>query len=251
MPRLESCYIGTSGWGRYIGFRGGVDYYEERSGLNMVEIASSFKKLPAEIDVKIWSFRRLLWSALADWRSLERYQLDWRGRRLVERLAERLQPLGGRLRFIVLRVRPSIRPGEQLLERIGMLADSPLLRGRLAVEAPHWPSDVIRLLGEAGAYPASTSSPLGLRLHVAADGSLFLRLIGSKLWYTGGYTAEEIASIVDELSRLEGLRSLYAVASVGRESYQAARLLARTLLDRGVCPPLRLADGSPAPSIEG
>ncbi len=247
---MARCLVGTSGW-MYSWNPDGLEWYVAESGLDAVEVNSTFYRLPSRRLVERWAriASSLSWSVKIHRRVSHVHRLNERALAFWKIFAERLQPLDSATDFYLLQLPPSYRFSEENVERLRRFAAHAGLGERLAVEFRH-PSWWI---GERpGARLASTEGftlvsfdapePVGRVLWRSGERS-YLRLHGSTAWYSHYYTREELEELARGLLSL-GARSNYVFFNNDHAMLENARTMKEILTGLG-CGSGRGAGGEP------
>lgn len=203
-------FVGTSGWIYDWNLGGSLDWYIQNSGLNAIELNSSFYRFPYPSQVVSWARRggSLSWSikvhrSITHLRKLSDKTIDtWL------RFYKLFQPLDEHVDFYLFQMPPNFSASEENISRVkGFFAESGLGR-RLAIEFRHesWFSrKLAETISDMGATYVSVDSPMGTFLH-SSGGVIYLRMHGRSNWYSHDYSIEELSEIADIIFALEPAR---------------------------------------------
>lgn len=200
--------MGTSGWTYDWNPEGTFDWYLRNSGLNAVELNTSFYRFPFRSQVRGWarktSSRRLRWSVkvfrgVTHFRKLGEGALEtWR------RFRELFEPLDGYVDFYLFQLPPSFAKSGRNVERLRRFASATELGPRFAVEFRHrswFADDTVDLCRELGITAVSVDSPEA-RWVVKSSGVVYLRMHGSSSWYAHDYSREELVRVAELVAAL-------------------------------------------------
>ncbi|MFB6490039.1 MAG: DUF72 domain-containing protein [Thermoproteus sp. AZ2] len=220
MPLSGEVYVGTSGWA-YSWNPDGLEWYAKYSGLNAVEVNSTFYRMPTKSAVDRW---RSVGAALR-W-SVKVYRYITHVKRLADPSPWRefksvVEPL--RPDFYLFQLPPQFKCDEERLRRIEPLAEE--LGPRAAVEFRD-PSCYERPR-ELGVTIVSIDSPIGVYL-VDNDGVVYLRMHGRAAWYAYEYSEEELREIARALEDLSP-KKVYVFFNNDHAMLDNARALLRLL----------------------
>ena len=135
MPR---CLVGTSGW-RYGWNPDGLEWYVAHSGLDAVEVNSTFYRLPPPSMVERWARAgsSIAWAVKIHRRVSHVHRLNEKALRYWRLFRSRLEPLDGVAAFYLLQLPPGFDARRDHVERLRRFAREAGLGWRLAVEYRH------------------------------------------------------------------------------------------------------------------
>jgi uncharacterized protein YecE (DUF72 family) len=251
---MARCFVGTSGWA-YSWNPDGLEWYVENSGLDAVEVNSTFYRLPRGQLVARWARvgAGLRWSVKIHRRVSHVHRLNEKALAFWRVFRSRLSPLDPLVEFYLLQLPPSYRPGVEAEERLRRFAEEAGLGPRLAVEFRH-PSwwgpgrPGAALARELGFTLVSVDAPPPVgRMLWASGGRAYLRLHGSTVWYGHRYTREELEELARGLLGL-GASENYAFFNNDHAMLDNAREM-RRIMDSAGCPggTSRRGGGAPQP----
>lgn len=193
-------HVGTSGWA-YAWNRGGsLAWFVEHSGLDAVELNTSFYGFPSEKSVRSWAAAgsSLRWSVKVNRSITHRHRFNENAVAVWERFRERFLPLDTLVDFYLFQAPPAF--GD--VDRILTFAETIGLGGRCAVEirnpAVLGDDEACRRLQEAVLLVSVDSPDFWARIF--PGDTVYLRMHGRKGWYRHDYTDEELADIRDKIA---------------------------------------------------
>jgi len=201
---LPACFVGTSGWS-YRWNPDGLEWFVRESGLDAVEVNSTFYRLPGRSMVERWARvgRRLRWAVKMSRRVSHVQRLGEKALEEWRAFRARLEPLDPLVVFYLLQLPPSFDARSEHMERLAAFAEGAGLGERLAVEFRHpswWSGERPgqRLAQRLGFTLVSFDAPppLGTLLWRSGPRS-YLRLHGRTGWYRHRYSRGEL----EELAR--------------------------------------------------
>ena len=192
-------YVGTSGWLYDWNLGGGLEWYVRRTGLNAIELNSSFYRTPFPSQVKSWSARgkSLRWSIKILKYISHYYKLSGRALELWDEFSNLFKPMDNLVDFYLLQLPPSFKSTQENRTRLSDFARSTRLKWRLAVEFRHrsWINeDTVRLCGDLEVTLVSIDSPIGTKVWSSGN-TVYLRLHGRSEWYLYNYSLEELREL--------------------------------------------------------
>lgn len=225
---IEYDLCGDSGWLYQWNEKRSLRWYVENSGLNAVELNSSFYRIPTERQVESWAEvgKTLRWAVKVH-RSITHFsQLTDMGR--VKRFLEVFSPLGPLVDFFLFQMPPRFVKNVRNMEKVGRAAS--LLGRRAAFEFRHptWFSqDTVTWGGEIGVTLVSVDSPEA-RWVVKTGEGVYIRMHGRTFWYSHFYTEEELREVAAMASVLRP-RRLYVFFNNNHAMLENARAMLNIL----------------------
>jgi uncharacterized protein YecE (DUF72 family) len=198
-------YIGTSGW-MYGWNPNGFDWYVSQSGLDSVELNSSFYRFPFPNQVRSWArkssrFESFRWCVKVH-RSVSHYRrLNEEAVKIYLRFRDLFKPLDDLIDYYLIQLPPNFIVNERNLDRVSSFVGSVGSDGKLAIEFRHgswFREDMVRLAEELGFILVSVDSPLGSFI-AASRGVVYLRMHGRTDWYIHYYTDDELREIIERI----------------------------------------------------
>jgi uncharacterized protein YecE (DUF72 family) len=161
-------YVGTSGWLYDWNLGGGLEWYV-RTGLNAIELNSSFYRTPFPSQVKSWSAKgkSLRWSIKILKHISHYYKLSGRAPELWDKFSNLFKPMDNLVDFYLLQLPPNFKSTQENRTRLSDFARSTRLKWRLAVEFRHrsWINeDTVRLCRDLEVTLVSIDSPIGTKV---------------------------------------------------------------------------------------
>lgn len=202
MPR---CLVGTSGW-RYGWNPDGLEWYVAHSGLDAVEVNSTFYRLPPPSMVERWARAgsSIAWAVKIHRRVSHVHRLNEKALRYWRLFRSRLEPLDEAAAFYLLQLPPGFDARRVHVERLRRFAREAGLGWRLAVEYRHpswWLGGAPGrgLAVEEGFTLVSVDAPEPVGTVMWRSGPrAYLRLHGRSSWYSHDYSRGEL----EELARM-------------------------------------------------
>lgn len=200
-------YIGTSGWA-YAWNRGGsLAWFVEHSGLNAIELNSSFYGFPSEKTVLSWANvgSGLRWSVKVHQSVTHRHRFNERAVAVWERFYERFLPLDNLVDFYLFQAPPAFGDIDRILTFLETIG----LAQRCAVEIRN-----LVVLGDDEACQrlrdvavlVSVDSP-DLQERIFPGDVVYLRMHGREGWYRHDYTDAELVGIRDKIAAIDPKRA--------------------------------------------
>ncbi len=198
-------YVGTSGWAYSWNEGGTLDWYIERSGLNAIELNTSFYRFPFPSQVKSWTKKGtgLAWAVKVNQLITHRFKLNERSHPIFRKFLRLFKPLDHLVRFYLFQLPPMLTPNS--LERVAAFASKFDLGDRLALEARNvkWFSDdVYDRIKRLGITMVSVDSPRGT-FFMKTSKRVYLRVHGRTDWYDYTYSDREIAGMARRIKALK------------------------------------------------
>ena len=105
-------YVGTSGWMYQWNEGSSLDWYAAESGLNAVELNSSFYRFPFPNQVKAWASKgkSLAWSIKVNQLITHRFKFNRNGYDAFSRFLRLFQPLESNIKFYLFQLPPILTP---------------------------------------------------------------------------------------------------------------------------------------------
>ena len=198
-------YIGTSGW-LYDWNPYGLDWYLKNSGLNSVELNSSFYRFPYPNQVKGWARRTFYrrgfrWSVKIH-RSISHYRkVSRESYSTFNKFLNLFKPLDKYVDFYLLQLPPRYIMNDANIDKIGEFIRRFGLEYRLAVEFRNntwFNDDAIELSNKYRFIFVSVDSPQTSYIR-GSNETIYLRMHGRTDWYVHYYTDEELDEVIDRI----------------------------------------------------
>ncbi len=200
-------HIGTSGWA-YTWNRGGnLAWFVEHSGLNAIELNTSFYGFPSEKTILSWADvgSGLRWSVKVHRSVTHWHRFNEKAVAVWERFSARFRPLDNLVDFYLFQAPPAF--GD--LDRILTFVETIGLPQRCAVEirnpAVLGDDEACRRLQDA-AVLVSVDSP-DFQERIFPGDVVYLRMHGREGWYRHNYTETELVRIRDTIAAIDPKRT--------------------------------------------
>ena len=196
--------VGTSGW-MYDWNPNGLDWYLKYSGLNTVEINSTFYRFPYPNMAKSW-YRKTVnldfkWSVKVYRGITHFYRLSQKALEQFEKFVKVLGPLNELIEFYLFQLPPSFAFSEKQLEKLQAFFQKTKQENKIAVEFRHpsWFNEVIiEKLSSGNIVVVSVDAP-DISFYVKTNETIYYRLHGRTYWYSHYYTKEELYEIKEKI----------------------------------------------------
>lgn len=202
-------YVGTSGW-LYDWNKGhSLDWYVKYSGLNAVELNSSFYRLPRPSMVNSWVSKAstLRWSIKAYRYISHVAKLSGNAMEWWRKMIELFRPLDGSIDFYLIQLPPSFKYSNDNLAKLRSFI-SEIGGRRIAVEFRErgWFNDtVVNSINELGATVVSIDSP-EIRWIGSSNDVVYLRMHGRSNWYFHNYSSGELLEVAKVIESLNPIK---------------------------------------------
>ena len=202
--------MGTSGW-LYDWNKGrSLDWYVKYSGLNAVELNSSFYRLPKPTMVNSWVNKAsaLRWSIKAYRYISHVTKLSDNAAEWWRKMVELFKPLNNSIDYYLIQLPPSFKYTNDNLSRLREFIGEIGGGERIAVEFRErgWFSDnVVNSINEIGATMVSIDSP-EIRWIGSSNGVIYLRMHGRSNWYFHNYGDAELLEIAKAIESLNPIK---------------------------------------------
>ncbi len=191
-------FVGTSGWAYSWNQGGSLDWYVRESGLNAIELNSSFYRFPYPNVVKSWAKRGagLAWVVKVHRLVTHRHRLSGEAVEYYERFRRLFEPLEEHVHYYLLQLPPSFRDLETVegfLSRVGT--------EKIAIEFRHpslFTSETRKWGERMGVLVVSVDAP-SLPRDVMSKRVVYERVHGRSGWYSHEYSREELVEIRDRI----------------------------------------------------
>ncbi len=203
-------YVGTSGW-VYSWNPDGFEWYIRNSGLNTVELNSSFYRFPYPNQVRGWMDKTVKYDGVMRWsvkihRSISHYKrLNEKAVNTWIKFKNLFKPLDEYIDFYLLQLPPRFMINKRNIEKLRSFVGECGLEDKLAVEFRHYTwfnEEAVELARDMGFTYVSVDSPESSYI-ASSNRIIYLRMHGRTEWYIHYYTDEELKEIVSEILRTE------------------------------------------------
>ncbi|MCL4404718.1 DUF72 domain-containing protein [Candidatus Marsarchaeota archaeon] len=202
-------YIGTSGWLYGWNKQGTLEWYIKNSGMNAMELNSSFYRFPYKNQIKSWSERgkRLAWVIKVNRVITHVHMLNGKSYGYYESFTSSFSPFGKNLKLFLLQMPPrfSTNMKARLIDFVKSFNEK-----KMAIEFRHssWYSyDFSKL--DFGGVIVSPDSPEFNNMAIKKNGCVYLRFHGRKEWYDYRYNDKELYAMAQKVKDLKP-KTLYA-----------------------------------------
>ncbi|RLG88274.1 MAG: DUF72 domain-containing protein [Thermoprotei archaeon] len=203
-------FVGTSGWS-YDWNPNGFKWYSQYSGLNAVELNSSFYRLPFITMVRSWArnSKDMRWSIKVHRVITHTYMLkEPRAHEFFRKFLAVFEPLErlGIVDFYLFQLPPRFVASENNWERIVSIVSKYDLGWRAAVEWRHeswFKEEWIDKAKEIGITVVSVDAPNFL-FYARSSPYTYIRMHGRTAWYTHYYTDQELQEVALKIKDLGG-----------------------------------------------
>jgi len=220
-------YVGTSGW-MYDWNPDGFEWFIRNSGLNAVELNSSFYRFPYSTQVKSWAKkskgRGLRWAIKVHRLITHSYLLSRKSIEIFNRFLSIFKPLSSYIDFYLLQLPPRARPTAKIIENIENFVNEVNLGWRLAIEWRNleWFNDKwVSWAKKLSITVVSVDSP-DFIFYARSGPYVYVRFHGRTFWYAHYYTDEELDEVANKLLKLGG-DALYAFFNNDHDMLDNAR----------------------------
>ena len=217
-------FVGTSGWYYDWNKDKSLDWFVLNSGLNTVELNSSFYRFPFSNVVKGWAKKggKLDWSIKANRIITHRYKFNEKAVGVWKRFREAFKHLDKLINFYLFQASPSFTD----LDRILDFADKTNLGKRFAFEIRNksWleNEELCKKLQEKMVLVSVDSPAFQNKIFPAKI--IYLRMHGRTNWYQHNYSKEELKELVDKITKLKPER-IYVYFNNNHNMLENARLM--------------------------
>lgn len=203
-------YVGTSGW-LYNWNRGrSLDWYVKYSGLNAVELNSSFYRLPKPKVVNSWVNKAsaLRWSIKAYRYISHVAKLSGNALKEWRKMIELFKPLNNSIDFYLIQLPPSFKYTDDNLNRLHDFISEIGGGEKVAIEFRErgwFNNNVVNTINEIGVTVVSVDSP-DIKWVGSNNGVVYLRMHGRSNWYFHNYSDGELREVANEIMALNPVK---------------------------------------------
>ena len=201
-------FIGTSGWAYNWNEGGSLDWYVKNSGLNAIELNSSFYRFPFPNQVKAWAKtgENLKWIVKVNQLITHKFKLDENSYAQFSRFHKLFRPLDPVIDFYLFQLPPLISPN--LIDRVGRFVSRFDLHDKFALEARNmkwFTPEVYKKIKSLKITMVSIDSPIGSFV-MKTSRNVYIRMHGRKSWYDYTYSERELRSTAESVRKLKPSR---------------------------------------------
>ena len=196
-------YVGTSGWS-YSWNPDGFKWYAENSGLNAVELNSSFYRFPFPAYVKSWAKngKNLRWAVKVNRLITHIYKFSAKAFDRWKSFKKLFSPLDKYIDFYLFQLPPSTTP--KSLDRLETFIKKTKLSERFALEVRNeawFNSRYVKWAKQMGITWVSIDAPKFSREIFKTSNSIYLRVHGRIFWYSHNYKKSELKDIAERIKK--------------------------------------------------
>ncbi len=223
---LMKVYVGTSGWAYSWNRENSLGWYAKETGLNAIELNTSFYRYPSSSQVKTWAEegKDLKWSVKVNQTITHRYKFNKNSYARFESFKRVFEPLDNKIKFYLFQLPPILTPNS--LDKIVEFQDRFGLGERFALEVRNinwFDNEIYKRIKALGITMVSIDSPIGSFI-VKTSKSIYLRMHGRVSWYSYKYKEKELFQIASKISQLAPTSS-YIFFNNDHSMLQNARMM--------------------------
>ncbi|MFP3143988.1 MAG: DUF72 domain-containing protein [Caldisphaera sp.] len=199
-------YVGTSGW-MYPWNKGrSLDWYVKESGLNSVELNSSFYRFPYKNQIKSWIDKgsAIKWSIKVHKSISHTHRLNKDAIDVFKKFLDTFKPMDNIISFYLIQLPPSFIKNDENIERLSTFIKEGGLGKRVAIEFRHkswFNEDTISILKRFDTTFVSISSPI-IEYYYTSNDIMYLRMHGKTRWYYYEYKEDELKMVANKIIEL-------------------------------------------------
>lgn len=197
-------FVGTSGWAYSWNLEKSLDWFIENTGLNAIELNSSYYHFPSANSVQIWSqkSKNLRWSIKVNRLFTHIYRFNQNALDRWSNFFELFEPLDDLVDFYLFQMPPSITPKTaSLIEKFAKILN---LKERFALEFrnPEWfTNQWVNWAISLRLTLVSVDAPDLPRTIFNTSDRVYVRMHGRTGWYSHHYTEEELQEVKNKILR--------------------------------------------------
>ena len=224
-------FVGTSGWSYTWNAGNNLRWYVEHSGLNTVELNSSFYRFPFPSYIKSWLKwgKKLRWSIKVNRLITHIYRFNKKSYSTWGKFSNLFKPMESLIDFFLFQLPPRFGPGS--LEQLQFFLHTVNLGNKAAVEFrnPSWfDKRFIDWAKEIGITWVSVDSPELPREIYRTSDCVYLRMHGRTEWYNHNYTVRELKKVAEKISN-GGAKNCYIYFNNNHHMLDNAQRMRETL----------------------
>ena len=198
-------FIGTSGWAYEWNKGGDLGWYVKNSGLNAIELNSSFYRFPLANRVKVWAEigKDLTWIIKVNQLITHRFKFSEKSHGPFSAFLKLFKPMDSKIDYYLFQLPHLITP--KLLDRIEKFSSKFDMAGRLALEVRNtgwFDPEIYARLRRGGITLVSIDSPIGSFI-VKTSRNIYLRMHGRKSWYDYSYSDDELKDLSERIKKFK------------------------------------------------
>ncbi len=197
-------FVGTSGWAYSWNLKKSLDWFMENTGLNAIELNSSYYHFPSPTSVQTWSqkSKNLRWSIKVNRLFTHTYRFNQNAVERWQSFYELFSPLNDLVDFYLFQMPPSITPKTAPL--IESFAKKTNLKGRFALEFRNqewFKNEWVNWAIDLGVTLVSVDAPDLPRYIFNTTDRVYLRMHGRTTWYAHQYNENELHEVESKILR--------------------------------------------------
>ncbi len=195
-------YVGTSGWAYDWNSKKSLDWFIENTGLNAIELNSSFYHFPSRTSAQTWSqkSKKLRWSIKVNRLFTHTYKFSEKAIDRWDNFFDIFSPLDAQIDFYLFQMPPSITPNAA--SHVERFIKDTKLRRRFALEfrnAEWFKNEWINWAIDLGITLVSVDTPNLPRYIFNTSDLVYLRMHGRTSWYAHQYSENELYEIESKI----------------------------------------------------
>ena len=218
-------FVGTSGWS-YDWNPDGIKWYVENSGLNSVELNSSFYRFPFKNWINSWKKYELRWMIKVNRIITHLHRLNEKSYETWEKFRNLFSPMEEKIDYYLFQMPPNFKEFERILEFVKKFG-----KEKFAFEFRNkymYSDEILKKL--KGITIVSVDEP-GMTKIVKTSKDIYLRLHGKTFWYSHNYSNKELVEVLEE-SIEKNPRNLYIMFNNDHNMLKNARLCFKILKEK-------------------
>ena len=209
-------FVGTSGWS-YDWNPDGIKWYVENSGLNSVELNSSFYRFPFKVWINAWKKYEIRWMIKVNRIVTHLHRLNEKSYRVWGKFRSLFSPMENKIDYYLFQMPPNFKEFERVLEFVKKYG-----KEKFAFEFRNkymYSKEILKKL--KGITVVSVDEP-GMTRIVKTSKDVYLRLHGKTFWYSHNYSNEELKELLKMATKLKP-KKLYVMFNNNHNMLENAR----------------------------
>ncbi|MEM3284790.1 MAG: DUF72 domain-containing protein [Fervidicoccaceae archaeon] len=199
-------YVGTSGWLYDWNLGKSLEWYEQNSGLNAIELNSSFYRFPFPNQIKGWvtKSKEIRWAVKVHRLITHLRKMNESSFPIWEKFKSIFNPLDYKIDFYLFQLSPNFQCKEEALRKLSRFREQTRLGERMAVEFRNetcYNEKILEWGKKEGITLVSVDSP-EITWIVKSGKSVYLRLHGRESWYFYDYDESELRELIESALNL-------------------------------------------------
>jgi uncharacterized protein YecE (DUF72 family) len=201
-------FIGTSGWAYKWFPKATLNWYVENSGMNTIELNSSFYYYPKPSSVENWKTigKDLSWAIKVHRGITHISRMKEDTHKLFNRMLELFSPMEKIITYYLFQFPPTFRNNPENIERINnFLRAFPEIKTKFAFEfrnSSWFNKDIESLIADNGSVFVSVDAPGKIEIPydiTCSKKRIYKRMHGRVEWFQYNYSREELREIADNI----------------------------------------------------